>query len=77
MSKLYLQAIRALPERFVDDQTQVMELTNPRVVVAANPSYLPIMYAPTGGRGHKWKPLRLKVAAGLDFGAAAAAPHHD
>ena len=42
--KLYLQAIRSLPEKWVDDKTRIT-IWMSNVVVAANPKFPPIKYS--------------------------------
>ena len=41
--KLYFEAIRALPEKWIDDKT-VITTWQKNVVVAANPKYAPMKY---------------------------------
>jgi hypothetical protein len=42
--KLYLEAIRALPEEWVDDETMITVWMS-NVVVAANPKFAPMKYS--------------------------------
>ena len=48
--KKYLVAIRALPDKWIDDQTRVEGF--PTCVVAANPEFAPIIF-----REDKWEEL--------------------
>jgi hypothetical protein len=41
--KLYLQAIRALPEKWIDDKTNITVMEE-GVAVGVNPKYAPIKY---------------------------------
>ena len=51
--KLYFEAIRALPEKWIDDKT-VITTWQKNVVVAANPEYAPMKYA-----DGKWEALEV------------------
>lgn len=53
--KLYLQAIRALPEKWVDDET-LITIWMSNVVVAANPKYAPIKYS-----GGVWNEIEIEA----------------
>lgn len=43
----FLRAIRSLPEKFIDDQTDLVEASH-GIVFAANPKYAPIMFSASG-----------------------------
>jgi len=51
MTKLYLEAVRALPKKWVVDGTYIAEIFDERCV-AAHPKYAPIMY-----QNGKWRKL--------------------
>ena len=53
--KLYYQALKALPNEFVDDNTRAT-LWEKDMVVAANPSLAPIKYEKSKG---KWEQIKL------------------
>ncbi len=55
--KLYLQAIRALPETFVDERTRLMNVEG--MVVAINPEFAPIAYTKAAP---EWKKFEFEEA---------------
>lgn len=42
-SKLYYEALRCLPERFIDDETRSTQCDED-AIIAANPKYPPMVY---------------------------------
>jgi hypothetical protein len=52
--KLYLQAVRALPEEWINDDTRIAMFTEGRVF-AANPAYPPMEYIM-----EEWWPIEFK-----------------
>ena len=59
-NKQYLEAIRALPEEWVADDTNVMSYYH-RVVVAYNPKLGTMLYVPATGTWAKVKPQAIKA----------------
>ena len=53
--KIYLEAIRALPEKWVDDKTRII-IWMSNVVVAANPKYAPMKYS-----GGVWRDIEVEA----------------
>ena len=53
--KLYFEAIRALPEEWVDDKTRIT-IWMSNVVVAANPNFAPMKYS-----GGEWNKIEVEA----------------
>ncbi len=55
--KLYLQAIKALPDEWIDDETRITT-TDTGKVFAANPKFTPMIY-----ENGKWSEIKVDVKA--------------
>jgi hypothetical protein len=59
--KIYYQAIRALPELWVHNETQIARLPNDNFV-AANPNFAPLLFD-----GEKWAEISSLVMSSVDL----------
>ncbi len=61
MSKIYFEAMKTLPDEFVDDETRACDGFD-GCVVAANPKFAPIMY-----RDGVWKKIDITPSPNISF----------